>query len=113
VDEDLAHRVDDFFWSTDQDPDTYREIRTPTQDPQSDRAAEDIPPQELANAMAVLLAQNISLPLEELCKSTARVFGISRVGNRVRAQLDLALGLLLNTGRALRHNDRVALPTDE
>jgi uncharacterized protein DUF4011/restriction endonuclease-like protein/AAA domain-containing protein/uncharacterized protein DUF3320 len=113
IDDRQAHRVQDFFWSTDQDPDRYTEIRTPTEDPRSERAAEDIPHQELANAMAALVAQNINLPTEELFKSTARVFGISRVGNRVRAQLDVALTLLADTGRARRQNDRVALPPDE
>lgn len=109
VDDRLARRVEDFFWLTDTDPAAYRGIRTPTDDPASERAAEDIPPQELANAMAVLLTQNINLPAEELFKSTAKVFGISRVGNRVRGQLDLALSHLLDSGRARRQDDRVAL----
>ncbi len=106
-------RLDDFFWPVGLDPTGYRGIRTPTSDTITERPAEDIPPQELANAMAALLGQNINLPVDELFKSTARIFGITRVGNRVREQLELALTCLLDTGRAQRQDDRVALPQDD
>jgi hypothetical protein len=59
------------------------------------REATDIPPEEIANAAQHLLGQHISLPLDDLVRETARLFGYQRTGQRVEPAIRRGITLLL------------------
>ncbi len=59
----------------DVDPETYSGFRIPGDDPDSARSPEDLPIEEVANAAFHVLTQEISLPIEDLARSTGRLFG--------------------------------------
>ena len=88
----LVHET--VLWCEDQVPADYRDFRTSPAGA-ADRDAEHLPPIEVANAIAWLLAQHGSMSEEECVREAARQFGFTRVGAAVRssmlAGLDLAL----------------------
>lgn len=84
-----AQGEETFFWKGDQDPDSYLSFRTGTTE-ENRREARDIPVQEAAAAVCHVLAEQISLPQEDLIRESAKALGYARVGT--------ALNLLLREG---------------
>ncbi|MBK8975481.1 MAG: DUF3320 domain-containing protein [Planctomycetes bacterium] len=99
------HDVDGFLWRPDQSPAEFTGFRTG-----GDRDALDIPPIEVANAAASILATQIAMPRADLARETARLFGFSRMGSRVESSMTRGLDLLVSLGRARPDADRLALP---
>ncbi len=75
----------EFIWRSDQDPATYEGFRVPNPGDNFLRSAEHIAPQEMANVMHQLLKEHLSLQSDDLIRVASQVFGIARVGTRVRA----------------------------
>jgi hypothetical protein len=73
------------------------------------RSAEDLPVCEIANAMAWLLRQHVSIGDEDLARETARLFGIARLGSAVRGAMTAGLDELVARGDAMRDEARVRL----
>ncbi|MFB6374457.1 MAG: DUF3320 domain-containing protein [Bradymonadaceae bacterium] len=96
----------DFLWPADQSPEDYRRFRPVTGD-ERPRDADEIPPEEGANAAAVVLEQNLAMPAEELHREVADAFGFSRLGANVREFAKSAVEALVEQGRAERDDDRV------
>lgn len=91
----------DFLWPAGVDPTGWRGIRIPDDNPDSQRPAQYIPPEEIANAAAWVLTRAVGgLDRDDLCRETAQVFGISRLGHRVRQVMESGVDLLLSDGRA-------------
>ena len=104
-------RLGEFLWPELQDPAAWEGFRVPDGGGDaSRRAAEEIPPEELANAMRALLERNIHLPEDDLLRETARVFGIARLGSNVRDHLAVGLALLEQQRRCVRDGADVRLP---
>lgn len=95
--------IGDFLWSRGQDPETWREVRLPG----GDRAAGDIPLEELANGCELILRQNIALPRADLAREVARLFGIKRLGSKVTERMEEAMVLLERQGRCLADGEMV------
>ena len=55
--------------------------------PDSDRDAADLPPEEIANAIQQILINSISLPLPDLAKACAQVFGFTHMGSNIEASM--------------------------
>ena len=72
-----------FYWSSQQDPSTYRDFRANGDSAESKRDAKEIPVQEAANAVCRALENLVSAPEEDLIRSAANLMGISRLGNTV------------------------------
>lgn len=99
-----------FFWTATQRVDDYEGLRVPVAgDASTEREAEQLPLLELANAAHAVLRETIALDRTDLARETARVFGISRLGTRVAARVELALALLVRSGRATSEGDRISL----
>ena len=64
------------------------------QDEASSRAIDEIPPEEVANAMREILADLGSCPQDALYRETMKTFGLASVTPRAREFLDVAYGLL-------------------
>ncbi len=69
-----------FYWPQEADPAAYDVFRVPEGD-QERRNAEDLPPEEIANAIREVLYSQISLPLEDLIRETVKMLGYSRTGS--------------------------------
>lgn len=75
-----------FYWSAEQDPETYRCCRVSTRAGER-RSMDDICPQETAAAIAVVLQRQLSLSVNDLIRETARIFGFTRSGNLIQASV--------------------------
>lgn len=82
-----------FLWRADQDPASFTRYRVPSSDPETQRKAEEIPPEEIANAACVILREEVALPSEDLVRETANRFGISRVGKKVQEAITKGIAL--------------------
>lgn len=89
---------DKVYWSFDAKPSEYRECRIPKNNRER-RNIDEIPPEELSNAMLEILLDFHSCQQDTLFRETVRFFGYSAVTNKSRPYLELALKLLQQSGR--------------
>lgn len=101
-----------FYWPADLSPASYRAFRIPGPATAARRSADEIAPEELANAVVHVLAANISLPKDDLIRETARLLGFGRVTAPVTAALSSAVDHLVDADRAAVRNGRVVLLGD-
>jgi hypothetical protein len=110
----LLHRaggrlIGDFVWSTAQDPQSFTALRRQGERPEQRRKAQEIPPEEAANAAQLILQQNISLPYDDLIRETAHLLGFSRMGQPLRASMAAGIDLLIKRGACTRDEEQVVL----
>ena len=86
----------DIYWISEESSKNYVSYRTG-----GNRDATDIPVIEAANAVADIIEQNISVPMDELKRVTALTLGFSRRGAKVDALTERAVGLLLQEQRVV------------
>ncbi|WP_154792608.1 DUF3320 domain-containing protein [Occultella kanbiaonis] len=90
-------RVQDrFVWPRELDPDGWRGYRTQTSS--SVRPLDQVPSQEIANAMADLARASAGSTNEELLRATNAVFGGSRLTDGIRTRLEHVLGSAIALG---------------
>ncbi|MDO8673478.1 MAG: DUF3320 domain-containing protein, partial [Dehalococcoidia bacterium] len=89
-----------FYWPEAVDPAQYESFRIPSEGKQTRRDAEDIPPEESANAALEVLRQQISLPEDDLVREVARLFGFQRSGSALDQNLRMGIAQLLGRGAA-------------
>ena len=87
----------------------YKTFRISGTDERSRRGPADLPPEEIANAALYILGQQIALPLEDLVRETARVFGFLRTGQNVSSYINDGIMLLLKKGEALETDGKIVL----
>jgi very-short-patch-repair endonuclease len=98
-----------FLWPAGLDPDTWRGFRVPSaEDPASARSADEIPPEEIANAVAAVLGEQVALPRADLIRETGRRLGFARTGSRVEEAVQAGLALALSRGEAHEDGERIA-----
>jgi len=76
-----------FVWTHADQPAACLYFRTPEDEADPEREVEDLAPQEVAAAALHLLRQHISVPLDDLVRQTAKLFGYPRAGSRMQAVL--------------------------
>ncbi len=96
-----------FLWNITQQPEQYAGYRIAKSDAQK-RDAEDLPPEEIANAVKAILKQQISLPTADLIRETAKLFGFSRMGGNVEMAIQKGIELAAEKGFVTVGNERVA-----
>lgn len=89
-----------FVWPAEQVPKEYAVFRVPGDYDLSKRDAEDLSPIEVANGALYLLEQHVSLPVTDLVRETARLFGYSRLGQNVDRVMKSGIEVLVWSGRA-------------
>ena len=99
--------VEDFVWSAEQDPNTLRFFRVPDPADPEPRRAQEIPSEEVAGAAAYVLDRQVALPLEELEREAARLFGFTRRGKQVTAKMQAGIRLLQERGGCVIQADSV------
>ncbi len=88
----------EFLWARERTSSSYSFFRVPTEDSSTQREAEEIPTEEVANAVAALLPRLVSLPQRDLVREVARLLGFQRVGRRVEERMAEGINLLAARG---------------
>lgn len=88
-----------FFWPSAAVPETYVKFRVAAQEGER-RNAEELPPEEIANAVRHVLQMQISMPREDLSRETARVLGYSRSGSVLERVIALGIEVAISRGYA-------------
>ena len=88
------HGDETVYWPQGADPAAYADYRVPGKDADSQRDLEEIPPEELRNAMREILADFGDCPQDDLYRETLRIFGLSTLTAKARRLLDVPFGLL-------------------
>jgi very-short-patch-repair endonuclease len=105
----VEHGGQTFFWPPGLDPQQYAAFRVPGAEEGSRREAEDLPPEEVANAAHHVLQRQISLPKADLIFETARLFGYQRRGRIVDERTAAGIDILVARGLARLQGEQVVL----
>jgi hypothetical protein len=95
-----------FFWKKDQDPSLYRLFRVSANEAQK-RDAGDLPPEEVANGVKLILQNQISLLRGDLVRETAKLFGYARIGSNVEMAMNAGIDQAVQMGFAFVEGERV------
>ena len=90
---------DNVYWNYGQNPAQYTEYRASSPDDPDKRAIDDIPIEELANAMVEILTDFTSCEQGTLFRETVKLFGLSVVTQKARKYLMFALEALRKSGK--------------
>ncbi len=93
-----ANADEPVYWPHEVSPADYLDYRVGT-DRDSKRAIDEIPPEELANAMYEVLVDFASCEHDVLFRETIRLFGLNTLTAKARQYLEYAVAVLRNTGR--------------
>ncbi|WP_317176015.1 DUF4011 domain-containing protein [Halomontanus rarus] len=93
----------EFLWSTGKDT-----IFVRTNTDRASRKIDQIPPEEIAKAAYIILDEGGSMTRSDLVLETARLFGYSRTGKRIKEQIDSAISLLEQSGAMRQTDDHVS-----
>jgi hypothetical protein len=99
-----------YYWPPNLSPESYRAFRVPGGTPATKRGADEIAPEEIANAAEQVLAASISLPMEDLVSETARLLGFARLGVTVQSCVTNGVKRLVASKRATDQNGQIVLP---
>ncbi len=97
---------DVFYWRDDQEPDDYDKCRI-AKDGKGKRSFADVCPQELTNAMLLILADQISMTHEDIVRECSKLFGFTRTADVIDAQMTKAIEYAVNAGKLRIENDRI------
>ena len=92
-----ANADEPVYWPREVSPAEYRDYRVGT-DRDSRRAIDEIPPEELANAMCEVLVDFASCEHDVLFRETIRLFGLNTLTAKARQYLEYAMTVLQNSG---------------
>jgi hypothetical protein len=98
-----------FLWPIELDPDTYVSFRVPGPEEGSSRTAEDMPPEEVANALLYVLTDQVAAPADDLIRQTARVLGFQRMGRKVDERMRAGLQVLVRRGSVIQAGDSITI----
>ncbi len=89
----------EFVWTKQLTEKSYDAFRIPNEINLNARTAQEICPEEIANAASQLLKLHISMSQDDLARETAKVFGIAKLGNKVRAYFMEGIELMKKSDR--------------
>ncbi|MDQ1280943.1 MAG: hypothetical protein QG670_2206 [Thermoproteota archaeon] len=100
----------DFLWPIGLEEDKMP-IRTPVEDvPDSMRKLEYIPPQEIENAMKLIVHYAIGISVDSLITETAKVFGYNRVSDSNKERFLEVYKPMIQEGKLVVTNNTVTIP---
>ncbi len=94
---------DTVYWSSSRQSGTWKGFRTSTDE--SSRAIDDVPAEELANAMVAVVALGNSCYREEIIKSVAEVYGRKAVTRTLNDRLGSILDWVVQQGQLMADGD--------
>ena len=87
------------YWAQGQKPNEYADFRVPTYVDDSKRAIDEIPPEEIANAMLSIVNDVGGVNNEQLYRETLRLFGLSALTTKAKRYLDVGWHVLERSGK--------------
>jgi len=102
--------IDGVLWRAGDDPTLHSAFRVPGDEDDLPRKADEIPPVEFANAAAMVLEQQIGLPMEALVREVARLFGFVRVTPKVQPSVEAGIAVLAARNGCVVKDGLVTLP---
>lgn len=93
-----------FFWIDEVQCKSYEDYR-----PQSNREANDLPPEEIANAIKQILTDSISLPQQDLIKACTQLFGFARTGTNLDAAMQRGIKEAIKRKYVIVENERIVI----
>jgi very-short-patch-repair endonuclease len=109
VQQKLVDQRGDFLWPRGK---TDVGVRVPVaSDPDTLRPVDQIPPEEMREAMLLIIKQAVGITADALAVETARLFGVGRTSGRIKTQLISELNELVDAGKVVRMGESVSLPT--
>ena len=99
--------IDGFLWQNDVMPDSFTIYRTPAEGDEK-RSMDEIPPQEIANAVNEIIKNQISMTREDLVRVTAAVFGYNRIGGAIESAVEKGIACAIEKGFVKDENGRVS-----
>lgn len=97
---------DVYYWRDDQNPDEYDKCRI-AKGAKGKRGFADVCPQELTNAMLLILRDQISMTHDDLVHEVSKLFGFTRTGEVMDTQMKKAVEYAVTAGKARIENDRI------
>ena len=101
-----VYEIDGFIWKNGISPEKYPLCRVPAENDEK-RGMDEIPPQEIANAVKHILANQISMTRDDLIRETAHVFGFSRIGGVIESAVDKGIAIAVERGFAKADGERI------
>lgn len=93
-----------FFWMNEEQCCSYALFRL-----HSGREVADLPPEEVANGVRQVLTEAISLPVPDLLKACAQLFGFNRTGANIDVVMQRGVQEAVKRKYARMENDKVAI----
>ncbi|HJD92281.1 hypothetical protein, partial [Bacteroides coprosuis] len=93
----------DYFWVDKNQYDNFETFRS------GNRDAVDLPPEEIANAMRKILENEVSIPIVDLIRLAAQVFGFARTGSIVDAAMNRGLDTAIQRNYIKLEEDRATI----
>jgi hypothetical protein len=94
----------DFFWLNEEQYKSYDTFR-----PKSNRDATDLPPVEVANGIKQIMQEQISLPVGDLERITAQLFGFAHMNSAVKMAVNNGIAeaikrnyIIVNDGKVFK-----------
>ena len=84
-------------------------FRVPDEDGEK-RGMDEIPPEEIANAVRYILKNQLSMTRADLIRETAHIFGYNRLGGVIEKAADEGISLAVSMGFAKEEGERVSFP---
>jgi hypothetical protein len=103
----FAVSTDDFVWPTGLDAASWRGVRRSASN--ADRTLAEVSPQEMANAVELLLAESLSMEHDELLHEVAAALGHPRLTEAARTWVESGLALAVAENRVRREGSRLVL----
>lgn len=98
------HKDKIFLWLNKSQCENYEKYRL-----NSNRDATELPPEETANAIKQILQEQISMPREDLARAASLRLGFSKMGNNVKAAMDLGIDEALKRSLIKQENDKMSI----
>ena len=97
------------YWPPKIAPEDFEFYRVPTKQAESQRKAEELPTEELVNAMLEILERYLSYPRGDLLRETGRQFGIGRLTDAISGFLNVALDRLIENEKVIATEETIRL----
>jgi very-short-patch-repair endonuclease len=97
---------DGLVWPAGSRPSTWRAVR-PSRPGDAVREASSLPVPEVAAAVAWVVGEGVSMSRDAAARATAEVFGISRMGRRIRDKMEEGIALAEARGWVVADGDRL------
>lgn len=98
---------DGFLWQDSELPDSYTIYRVPAEGDEK-RSMDEIPPQEIANAVREIIKTQISMTRADLVRVTAAVFGYNRIGGAIESAAEKGIAYAIQKGFVKEENGRIS-----